>query len=127
MTSGIKNRLKIGVFGGSFNPPHWGHLLVIQQILDARIVDEIWLMPCYLHSEKRSALAPARDRLAMLKLLVHGIKRVKISDFELHENKVSYTQETLLALKKKFPQHELYWINGRDLMKRVPHSKNAER
>jgi len=103
--------MKIAILGGSFDPPHLGHLAVAQQVIQLLSIDQVWLMPCFSHAfDKR--LSPAKQRLAMCKLL--QTKNILVSDLEIQKTGISYSWETLNFLKQKFPQHVFSWIIGSD-------------
>jgi len=108
--------MKIAILGGSFDPPHLGHLLIAQQIIEFAEVDQVWLMPNYSttahHKVFQKQLSPSADRLAMTKLLVND--QIKVSDFELKFNKESLTITTLRELSKQHPEHTFYWVTGSD-------------
>ena len=103
--------MKIAILGGSFNPPHLGHTLIAQQILDFLNFDEIWLTPCYQHTFlKHLALIP--DRVKMVKMIVDD--RIKFSDEEI-KNKLSGDTIYLLdILTKKYPKDDFSFIIGSD-------------
>lgn len=103
--------MKIGILGGSFNPPHLGHLLISMQVKNILGLDEIWLMPCYQHPFHKT-LAPVRHRLAMTKMLANN--GIKVSEYEVTQNQQSFTVDTLEELTVKFPDHVFYWITGSD-------------
>lgn len=103
--------MKIAILGGSFNPPHLGHLLISQQILDFLDFDEVWLTPCYQHTFLKH-LAPIKDRVAMTKMIIYD--RVKFSDEEI-KNKLSGDSIDLLdILTKKHPQDTFSFVIGSD-------------
>jgi nicotinate-nucleotide adenylyltransferase len=108
--------MKIAILGGSFDPPHLGHLLIAEQIIEYAGVDQVWLMPNYSttshHEVFQKHLSPAEDRLAMTKLLIND--QIKVSDFELKHNKESLTITTLRELSRKHPEHIFYWVTGSD-------------
>jgi len=107
--------MKIGVFGGSFNPIHNGHLNAAKEILRLTEVEEIWFMPCYKNPLKKGNSVSLEQRLEMAKLAVEGLKGLKASDFEI-KNKICYSLDSIRALKKEFPQHEFYFILGSNLV-----------
>ena len=114
--------MKIAVLGGSFNPPHYGHLLVAREVLKRLKCDEVWLMPCFKHAEEKPLPSP-QDRLAMTRIALRamGNKRIKASDLEirfLHGK--NYTADTVLFLQKRFPQHEFMWVFGSELVQNFP-------
>lgn len=105
--------MKIAVLGGSFDPPHIGHYLVVRQIAELRKdIDKILLMPAYSHQWK-PIQAIAKDRLAMLKCLED--KKIEISDLEIKRKGGEYTIDTVRELKKNLDD-QLYWIVGSDII-----------
>jgi nicotinate-nucleotide adenylyltransferase len=108
--------MKIGVLGGSFDPPHIGHSLIAQQIQEIYSLDEIWLMPTFRHPfEKKTESSD--HRLAMTKFLEN--KFIKTSTIEIDQKQVSYTIDTVRKLTKKYPDHSFYWIIGSDQLAQV--------
>ena len=91
--------MKIGILGGSFDPPHIGHYLVVRQILDYRTdIDKILLMPAFQHQWKPQ-FTTLNERTQMLKSLIQ--ERTEISDIELKRKGVSYTIDTIKEVKKQ--------------------------
>lgn len=109
--------MKIAILGGSFDPPHLGHLLVAKQVTKYLNLDQVWLIPVFEHPFQK-ALAAADDRLAMTKLLEDGI--IKVSDIEIKRQNVSYSIDTLEALQQQFPNDSFYWIIGSDQIPDFP-------
>ncbi len=108
--------MKIAILGGSFDPPHLGHILIARQVIEFAGMDQVWLMPNYStgaqHAIFQKKLSPAQDRLAMTKLLEDD--KIKASDFEINENKKSITIDTLYTLSNMHPKDRFYWITGSD-------------
>lgn len=105
--------MKIGILGGSFDPPHIGHYFVIQQILELRPeIDKILLVPAYKHQWK-PAFASIEARKSMLQHFVDY--RVEISDIEIQRKGISYTIDTIRQLKAH-TRAEVYWIVGSDII-----------
>ena len=103
----------IALFGGSFDPVHIGHTLVVNQILELRPeIEKIILIPALKHQWKQS-YATNKDRLAMLDNLVS--KRVEVSDIELKRKGISYTIDTAREIKKQTGA-KIYWIVGSDIL-----------
>jgi len=103
--------MKIGILGGSFNPPHRAHQLIVDQALKYTNLEEIWLTPCYRHTFEKK-LAPVSHRVAMTKMLTG--QKVKYCSEEI-ENKLSgETIELMTLLEKKYPQHEFSFLIGSD-------------
>lgn len=99
--------MKVGIFGGSFDPPHIGHESMVNEIEKSGGLDEIWLMPCFIHPFGKKISSP-KLRIAMAKFLAKG--NVLVSDFEVNRKGVSYSIETLKALSREFPNDNFYWI-----------------
>ncbi len=108
--------MKIGILGGSFDPPHFGHILIAQQVLENTNLDQVWLMPTYSttahHKVFHKEMSSPEDRLVMTAFLAN--EKIKVSDFEITSNKKSLTISTLKTLTKENPQHIFYWITGSD-------------
>ncbi|MBI3070279.1 MAG: nicotinate (nicotinamide) nucleotide adenylyltransferase [Candidatus Levybacteria bacterium] len=105
--------MKIGILGGSFDPPHLGHYLVIKQILEIRKdINKILLVPAFKHQWK-PIQASVKDRLAMLQSLVN--EKTEISDTELQRQGVSYTVDTVREIKNK-TKADIFWIVGSDIL-----------
>lgn len=103
--------MQIAILGGSFDPPHLGHLLISQQIKKHLNVDQVWLMACFQHPFAKKLTNP-KHRLAMTKLLES--ESIRASDFEIKQGKINYTIDTIRELKKHYPNDTFYWIIGSD-------------
>ena len=107
--------MKIGVFGGTFNPPHKGHARMIEKMTEELELDKVLIIPNKLPTHKRcDDLADNRDRLAMCKIAFKNPK-YEISTMEMDRESDSYTIYTIEELKKKYPNDELYLIIGSDM------------
>lgn len=109
--------MRIGIYGGSFNPVHIGHTSLAQAICKQKLVDEVWLVVSPLNPFKRNRSDELLDdhiRLEMAKIATRDISCIKVSDIEFDMPKPSYTYDTLKALKQKYPQHEFSLIIGAD-------------
>jgi nicotinate-nucleotide adenylyltransferase len=105
----------IGLYFGSFNPIHLGHLLVATHIKEAVQLDEIWFIVSPLNPFKQNVeLADEQHRLEMVKLAVETVDYFKVSDIEFHLEKPSYTHITLKELSRKFPANNFHLIIGED-------------
>ena len=105
----------IGLYFGSFNPVHIGHLLVATHIKEEAGLDQIWFIVSPLNPFKQNIeLADEHHRLEMVKLAVETVDYFKVSDIEFHLEKPSYTHTTLKELSKQFPAHTFHLIIGED-------------
>ncbi|MGV8141702.1 MAG: nicotinate (nicotinamide) nucleotide adenylyltransferase [Candidatus Woesearchaeota archaeon] len=105
--------MKIGLYGGSFNPIHFGHMEVMNNVLERRLVDEIWVMPCRNHVFHKD-LASIDDRMEMLSEATKDIENVRVEDLEAKSNRESRTATSLRKLRKKNPDKNFYLIVGTD-------------
>jgi nicotinate-nucleotide adenylyltransferase len=113
--------VRIGVFGGSFDPVHLGHLIAAQEAATRLGLDQVRLVPAGVQPLKRDAhAAPAADRLAMLRLAVEGDARLVVDDRELRRPGPSYTVDTLRELRAAHPDAELCMLVGADAAADLP-------
>lgn len=112
----MKKERKIGIFGGSFNPVHNGHIKLAKTYYDALELDELLVIPSNIPPHK-SVEKPtsAEDRMNMLRLAFRDVPYVTVSDIELRLGGKSYTVLTLTELKKLYPNDKLYLIVGGDM------------
>lgn len=100
--------MRIGVYGGSFDPIHYGHLITAQAVKEMRGLDKIIFVPSYISPHKQDAVTSAPEhRLNMLKLAIDNIQHFEFSELELKRNSVSYTVDTLRELSKSYNEIEL--------------------
>ncbi|MGB6409251.1 MAG: nicotinate-nucleotide adenylyltransferase [Planococcus donghaensis] len=107
---------KVGILGGTFNPPHLGHLIMANESLFEAGLDEVRFMPNYIAPHKDVAGASAEQRLAMTKLAISDHPQFKVEDFEIKNGGVSYSFDTLTKLIEKEPDVEFYFIIGGDMI-----------
>lgn len=126
--------MHIGLFGGSFNPPHLGHLLIAEHMREQFELDQVWWMPAYRPPHKTEVdLASVADRLEMTRLAVEGNPAFVVSDAEVRREGTSYTVETLRTLQADHPEHDFSlllggdsfrdfssWYRPDEILKRVP-------
>lgn len=111
--------MKIGVLGGTFNPPHWGHFLIAQAAIKYLGLEKLILIPSAVPPLKSEDLASTEDRLAMTKLLTKLDTRLIISKIEIERaesGEKSFTIDTLKELRIKYPDAEINWIIGADAL-----------
>lgn len=121
--------MRIGIYGGSFNPIHKGHTELAASIVQQGLVDELWLLVSPLNPLKQgetSDIAEYEHRLSMARLATEDIEGVKVSDFEKNLPLPSYTITTLGELHKAYPEHEFVLVIGADNWKRFPRWYHAQ-
>ena len=107
--------MKIGIYGGSFNPVHFGHVGLAKWVIENTDLDELWLLVSPNNPLKSAKiLAPEQERLEGLREAIKDIPGLVASDFEFHLPRPSYTANTLRELQKAYPEHEFTLIIGED-------------
>ncbi len=119
--------LKIGIFGGSFNPVHSEHVKIALGAIKELNLDKLLVVPTYVSPHKiNEVMASGEDRLNMLNLAFCGLDKVEISDFEVKSQGVSFTYLTILHFKNLYPNATFYLIMGSDMLDNFPTWKNPE-
>ena len=119
--------MKIGLFFGSFNPVHNGHLMVASYVANHSDMNQVWLVVSPQNPLKpQGSLLNEYDRLHLTKLAIEDDTQLKVSDIEFSLPKPSYTIDTLTYLQEKYPQHEFSVIMGADSFQNLPKWKNFE-
>lgn len=107
--------MKVGIYGGSFNPVHFGHVGLAKWVMAHTDLDELWMLVSPNNPLKpKESLAPEQERLAAVQEAVRDIPNVKASDFEFALPRPSYTANTLRELLKAYPEHEFTLVIGED-------------
>jgi nicotinate-nucleotide adenylyltransferase len=114
--------VRIGILGGTFNPPHLGHLICAQEAYLQLCLDRVTLIPARIPPHKAVEDEPGADhRLELCRLAVHGDEeRFEVSDVEIRRQGPSYTVDTLEELHSSAPDHELFLIVGGDIAAGLP-------
>ena len=104
---------KIGIYGGSFSPPHNGHISAARQFMDALSLDELLIMPSHISPHKvTDPTLTSRHRYDMAKIAFKDLPRVTVSDYEIQKGDISYTANTLSHVSN---EGELYFLCGTDM------------
>jgi nicotinate-nucleotide adenylyltransferase len=109
--------VRLGIFGGSFDPPHVGHLLVAADAIDTLALDRLIFVPAAVQPLKagRDAAGPSH-RLAMVRLLVNGDPHLAADSIEIDREGLSYTVDTLTAFAERYPDAERFFLVGADVL-----------
>ena len=120
--------MRVGVFGGTFDPIHYGHLLLAETCREQCALDQVWFLPANVppHKQKRQ-LTSAQHRLEMLHLAVAGHGAFVVSELEIQRGGVSYTVDTLSSILQVEPTAELYLLMGADSLCDLPTWREAAR
>jgi nicotinate-nucleotide adenylyltransferase len=113
--------MRLGLYGGSFDPVHYGHLLLAECCREDLRLDTVWFVPTAVSPFKRGqAGAEAKHRAEMLKLAVAGHEAMNVSTIEIDRGGVSYTVETLTTIHEQQPETELFFLMGGDSLRDLP-------
>lgn len=105
--------MKIGIFGGSFNPPHKMHLNIVEELLNEKILDKVIVVPTGLHYSYKNNLVSNEHRYNMLKLMTKHNDKIEISDFEFKDEEI-HSFDTLEYYKNIYKNDTLYFVCGLD-------------
>lgn len=118
---------KIGLFFGSFNPIHIGHLVIANHMVEFTDLEQVWLVVSPQNPFKeRSQLLNDYIRLDMVRMAIEHYPKLRASDIEFSLPKPSYTIDTLMYLQEKYPEKEFSLIMGMDNLESFPKWKNHE-
>jgi len=119
--------MKIGLYFGTFNPIHIGHLIIANHMAEHSDLDQIWMVVTpHNPLKKKSTLLEDHHRLQMVFLATEGFSKLQPSDIEFKLPQPNYTVNTLAHLQEKFPQHEFALIMGEDNLNSLQKWKNYE-
>jgi len=109
--------MKIGIFGGSFNPVHNGHIHLAESVLNELSLDKVIFVPSKISPHKSSdEYVSEKDRFEMLSLAVSDNEKFEVSDYELKQERISYTIYTIEYFRNKYPEDTLYLLVGTDML-----------
>lgn len=118
---------KIGIFGGTFNPIHNGHILLAKYCKSELGLDRVLLIPTYSPPHKANDdLENEIDRLNMCRIVCDKLEGFEVSDIEIKRKGKSYSYQTLTSLKEKYPDDELFFIMGADMFLSLDKWKNPD-
>lgn len=114
----MKRVRRIGIFGGSFDPPHIGHLIIAEVARQKLRLEKVVFVPAYVPPHKKGKhAATASDRFRMTKLAVRMNPHFSVSDLEIRRKGISYTVDTVRSFKRRYPASELFLIIGGDSLR----------
>jgi nicotinate-nucleotide adenylyltransferase len=120
--------MRLGLFGGTFDPVHYGHLLLAECCREQLALDQVWFMPAAVPPHKRdAALTDGMKRVDMLRLATGGQAAFVVSTMELDRGGISYTVDTLQAIHGQMPRSELFLLIGSDSLADLPSWRQPER
>ena len=120
--------MRLGLFGGTFDPVHFGHLLLAECALEQCRLDEVRFLPAAVPPHKRQReLTPGAARAEMLELAIAGHERFSVSRHEIDRGGVSYTVETLAHFHQEDPDGRLFFLLGADMLLDLPRWREPER
>ncbi len=112
---------RIGIFGGTFDPIHFGHLLAAEQAREQAELDEVWFMPARIPPHKAGqGISAASDRLRMVELAIADHPAFRATDVELGREGPSYTVDTMRELVRRHPDCAFFFILGGDMVEMLP-------
>lgn len=118
--------MRLGLFGGSFDPVHCGHLLLAECCRERQRLDRVLFLPAAVPPHKQTQeLTPAQTRIDMLELAIAGREQFAVSRYEVERGGVSYTVDTLRHFRQEDPDGELFFLMGADMLHDLPHWREA--
>lgn len=111
---------KIGILGGTFDPPHMGHLIIASEVLITLNLDEILFIPTKIPPHKQEAATDASHRVNMLSLAINDNEKFRVVTDEIDREGISYSIDTIKGLIDKMPKAEFYFIIGADMVEYLP-------
>lgn len=120
--------MKIGIYGGTFDPIHIGHLILAESVREDLELDEVWFVPAFLNPHKAGrASTPPKFRLEMLRFAIAGHPNFKLSEIEIRRKGPSFTCETLQSIHHERPADELFLMIGADSLTDFPNWREPDR
>ncbi|MHB1678939.1 MAG: nicotinate-nucleotide adenylyltransferase [bacterium] len=117
--------MKIGIFGGSFNPIHFGHLRTCEELIEGMPLDKIIFIPSNITSNKNETAKNSKSRFEMVKMAIKDNSKFETSDIEIKMGGISFSYNTIEELKEKYPDDELFFIIGFEAFTEIRNWKNS--
>lgn len=111
---------KVGILGGSFDPPHIGHLMIAEEVYEKLGLDEVWFVPSYEPPHKKTVKTNALDRIAMVEAAIDDNDHFTINKMEINRSGKSYTYDTIKLLNETYQDITFYFIIGGDMVEYLP-------
>lgn len=119
--------MKIGLFGGTFDPIHIGHLIIMENVINAMNLDKIHILPNSNPPHKlQNKKTDIKIRLKMVREAIKDNHKIEINDYDYRNNSIHYTYQTIDYFKKTYPEDEFYFIIGEDSFLDIKKWKNYE-
>lgn len=120
--------MRLGIIGGSFDPIHYGHLLLAETCREQCRLDRVWFQPAAVPPHKQAELLTAAEhRIEMVKLAIAGHEAFELSTLEIQRGGISYTVDTLAAIQEEQPDAELFFLMGGDSLRDLPTWREPQR
>ena len=113
--------MKIGIFGGTFDPPHIGHLILAEEAQAQLELDHVlWVLTPFPPHKKMQKICPLNDRMKMVLLAIDGNSKFNLSRVEMDRQPPHYAVDTVALLREKYPKDEFYYLMGADSLNDLP-------
>ncbi len=112
--------MRLGLFGGTFDPVHYGHLLLAECCREQCRLDQVWFVPCGHPPHKRHELTSGPARIEMLQLAISGYEPFVVCPLEIERTGTSFTVDTLAEIHRTQPEAELFFLMGGDSLHDLP-------
>ncbi len=119
--------MRLGLFGGSFDPPHVGHLMVAQDAREALCLDRLLVVPAAQQPLKGADQTSADHRLAMVQACFGGVPGIEVDPVEIDRGGLSFMVDTVESVRRRFPEAQLHLLIGEDVVPTLPRWREPER
>ncbi len=119
--------MKLGIYGGTFDPIHLGHLILAETVREELELDEVWFVPAFQNPHKQGqSTTPPKARMEMLRFAIAGNPFFRLNELEIKRKGTSFTYETLQTIHKENPDDELFLLIGADSLTDFPNWREPE-